>query len=63
MSLAQLTIPLGIAAFASLLFTAFSGLAMYKFHLPWVNMRWHIWGASATVIFAAGHVLVVVFFY
>ena len=51
----------GILAFLSLLLAVTTGFMIFKFHIKWVNMKWHIWSAIAALIFAIMHVVLIVF--
>ena len=53
----------GILAFIALLLTVATGLMMVKFHVKWVNMKWHTTLAVITVISAIIHVGLVLLFH
>ena len=62
MDIYKIIIPLGISTYISLLITIATGLMIFKFHVKWVKMKWHIWFAVLTVILATIHAGVVIFF-
>ena len=61
MNLKELIVPLGISTYTALLLTILSGAAIFKFHIKWVNMKWHMWLAVLTLILASIHVGLVLF--
>lgn len=61
MNLKELIIPLGISTYTVLLLTILSGIAIFKFHIKWVNMKWHILLAVLTLVLASIHVGLVLF--
>ena len=49
----------GILAFLSFIAAATTGVAIFKFHVKWVNMKWHMYSAAAALVFAVTHVVLV----
>lgn len=62
MNIHHAIVPLGIATYTSLVMTAATGLMVFKFHVKWVKMKWHIWFAVLTIILASMHAGIVIFF-
>ncbi len=62
MQIAKLIVPLGISTYLSLLVTIATGLMIFKFHVRWMNMKWHVWFAALTLILATAHAGLVIFF-
>ncbi len=50
----------GILAFISFILAITTGVMKFKFHIKWVNMKWHIWFAILGLIFATTHVVLIV---
>lgn len=63
MSPAQFVMPVGMLAFAALVSAVVTGLAIFKFHVRWVKMRWHAWSAYAAIVLAITHVVLIKLFY
>jgi len=59
MSLYGLIKPLGILTYCSLIITFLSGILFFKFHVRWLNIKWHIRLGVITVMLATIHFLLV----
>ena len=62
MDIDKIIILLGILTYISLLITVATGFLLFKFHVKWMKMKWHIWFARLTGILATTHAGVVIFF-
>ena len=60
MSLHEFIIPLGILTYAALILTILSGFMIFKFHIKWINMKWHIILAVITILLASFHAAIVI---
>lgn len=49
----------GLLAVLSFITSFVTGLMIFKFHVKWVNMKWHIWSSAAALIFALTHVIII----
>lgn len=61
MHINRLIEPLGIATYSSLLLTVITGFAIFKFHVRWVKMSWHILLGVITLMLATAHAALVLF--
>jgi hypothetical protein len=61
MSLHDLIMLSGLLAAVSLILTMAIGLMIMKFHVRWLNMKWHTIFAVITLIFALTHIGLVYF--
>ena len=59
MDLYILIIPLGIIAYSLLLLSFITGLLLFKFHVRWIKINWHISLAILAVILASLHAFLV----
>ena len=57
----KLIIISGSGAFIFLILTMLAGVLFFKFHVKWINMKWHIRLAALTLVFAVIHVLAIVY--
>ncbi len=60
MSLHELIMPLGILTYVLLILTILSGFLIFKFHVKWMNMKWHIALGILTLILASFHAGIVI---
>ena len=61
MPLHTLIKPLGILTYMSLIATIATGVLIFKFHVKWIKMKWHIRFAILTLILATIHAGIVIY--
>lgn len=57
----SLVIPLGISAYISLLVTIATGFLIFKFHVKWIKVKWHIWVGILTLLLGTLHAGLVIY--
>jgi hypothetical protein len=55
MKIYELLGPLGIAAYTAVAVAFLTGLLKFKFHVKWVNMKWHLGAAGLAMVLASLH--------
>jgi hypothetical protein len=61
MKIYELLAPLGIVAYAALAIAFLTWLLKFKFHVKWVNIKWHIWAGILAMIFASLHLAIFIY--
>jgi hypothetical protein len=61
MSLGSLIVPLGISTYILLLVTIATGLLVFKFHVKWVKIKWHVWVGVLTLLLGTLHAGLVIY--
>jgi len=61
MKIYEIIKPLGILAYVALMFAFFTGVAKFKFHVRWINIKWHIWLGVIAVVLASIHAIIVIY--
>lgn len=61
MKISQLLGPLGAAAYISLVIAFLTGFLKFKFHVKWINMKWHMWAGILAITFASLHLAVFIY--
>jgi len=54
-NLHELMIPLGILTYTSLFLTMLSGFLIFKYHVKWVKLKWHMYLGIFTLVVGTMH--------
>jgi hypothetical protein len=61
MKVYELLGPLGIAGYTALIVAFLTGILKFKFHVKWINMKWHVWAGILAMIFASLHLAIFIY--
>jgi len=53
--------PLGLAGYTALGAAFLSGFLKFKFHVKWLDMKWHFWAGILAIVFASLHLAVFIY--
>lgn len=61
MKITELLGPLGAASYVALAIAFLTGILKFKFHVKWVNIKWHIWAGVLAMVLASLHLAVFIY--
>jgi hypothetical protein len=61
MKINDLLAPMGISAYVALALAFLTGILKFRFHVKWLNFKWHIWLGVLAVILGTVHLLIAIY--